>query len=66
MDAHATYMAVEDMIRTGESFERIEAFIDEHALNRDLANALWLLAWCESDADQRRGAIRELLGGLVV
>lgn len=62
MEDRAAYTVVDALIRTGQSFEHIEAFIDEQVLDRDVANALWLLAWSEAaDAQQRRDVIRELL-----
>ena len=52
---------VEAMIRVGVSFEHIEAYIDNADIHPDLKNALWLLAWCETDAGQRRVLVRELM-----
>lgn len=55
---------VEAMIRVGVSFEHIEAYIDNADVHSAVKNVLWLLAWCETDAGQRRAAVRELIGGL--
>jgi len=62
----AAHKFVEAMIGAGASFERIEQYIEERAdLSNDVRSALWLLAWCETDPEQRRSVIRELTASVV-
>jgi hypothetical protein len=53
---------VERMLEQGASFENVEAYIDGR---RDLPpaakSALWLLAWAETDREERVKAAREMV-----
>ena len=52
---------VEGMLRLGESFHSIEAFLDSADLDPDSKAALWLLAWSEQGRLKRRGIINEAI-----
>jgi hypothetical protein len=59
-------LAVEHMLHASVPFERIETYIEHrHDLHDAAKNALWLLAWAETDRPQRRQAIDELIASLV-
>jgi hypothetical protein len=53
---------VERMIRTGYSFEEIEAYINTTAFPEDQKSALWLLAWSYQDRPTQRRVAIEALG----
>jgi len=55
--------AVNRMIDSGASFDRIEEYIDTLVLPEAQLGALWLLAWAEAtDPATRRQVVAETLG----
>ena len=50
-----------EMLRLGDSFHSIEAFLDSADLDPDSKAALWLLAWSEQGRLKRRGIINEAI-----
>lgn len=56
---------VEAMLERGVPFEHIEGYIEgRRDLSGDQRSALWLLAWCETSEDRRRGVVASILTDL--
>jgi len=57
-----TQMVVDAMLDRGCCFDEIERYIEERRqLSEEAKSALWLYAWVETSAHQRRRAVGELL-----
>lgn len=52
---------VERMMRSGASFESVEAFVEGEALPALQKSALWLLAWSSQDRRTQRRVAKEAL-----
>jgi hypothetical protein len=53
---------IEGQLARGCPFETIESYISSRRdLSPEAQSALWLLAWVETDPDERRSAVDELL-----
>lgn len=52
---------VERMMRSGASFESVEAFVEEEPLPALQKSALWLLAWSGQDRRTQRRVAKEAL-----
>lgn len=55
---------IDAMLREGISFDAIEDRIERTTLQPDAKSVLWLYAWVESDAEERRCVVREMLDTL--
>jgi hypothetical protein len=55
---------IDAMMREGVPFEHIEAHIEELALPPDVKSVLWLWAWVDSDAQDRRRVVEEMYEAL--
>jgi hypothetical protein len=49
---------VEQQIMRGDPFDSIETYINQLALDRELKDALWLLAWAELPRHERRQVLQ--------
>lgn len=65
MDTPDPQVVVESMLDERIPFCRIEDYIEGRLdLGRDAKSALWLYAWSETDREQRRKAVSELLASV--
>jgi hypothetical protein len=56
---------IDAMLAEGIAFDTIEGRIEQLDLDPDAKSLLWLYLWVESDTEDRRRIVREMLIGVI-